>query len=120
MRTCRNCGKTLPNNNIKFCVSCGSASIFDSDTMVSEYKRTCNQCGTVWHSLQTREDALKNEITNYNNRSGSSECCMCAQNKPTKSTAEVKTCASELERLKICPKCNSGNIREEVLVYDKK
>lgn len=117
MRKCSKCGNAPIGSNVKFCNKCGSAEIFDTEGKVSEYKRTCNECGTVWHSLQSREETLKKQIKDNK----SAECCnMCDQNARNKAASEIRSCESELERLKKCPKDQSGNYKEELIVYDKK
>jgi ribosomal protein S27AE len=116
MRSCRNCGKQVPSN-VKFCTSCGSSDIFDSDKQVSEYKRTCNECGKTWHSLSKRENEIFKGIKGVKN----AQCCtMCDANARKESQAKLNTYENEIERLKKCPQCGSGNFKEELIVYDKK
>jgi hypothetical protein len=116
MRTCRNCGKSVAPN-LKFCTNCGSSDIFDSEKQVSEYKRTCNQCGTSWHSLTKRENVITKNIAGVKK----TQCCnMCDANARNKSEQKLNTYEDELERLKRCPKCGSGDFKEELIVYDKK
>jgi hypothetical protein len=117
MRKCSKCGNSPIGPNVKFCNSCGSSEIFDTAGKVSEYKRTCNECGAVWHSLQSRENEIKRNVSNLK----SAECCnMCDANARNKATTDMRNYKDELERLKKCPKCQSGNFREEEITYDKK
>jgi hypothetical protein len=67
--------------------------------------------------LQSREAEINRGIKNHKN----TECCnMCDQNARNEAANKMRTYQSELERLKICPKCHSGNYREEEIIYDKK
>jgi DNA-directed RNA polymerase subunit M/transcription elongation factor TFIIS len=117
MRKCSKCGNAPIGPNVKFCNKCGSAEIFDTEGKVSEYKRTCNQCGTVWHSLTSREAEINKGIKNLK----SAECCnMCDQNARNRASSNMATYKSELERLKECPKCHSRNYSEDEITYDKK
>ena len=118
MKTCQNCGKSLPQN-VKFCTSCGSSNIFDSESQVSEYKRVCNECGTAWHSLMAREDEIKKGINNL--KGTGTQCCnMCDSNAQKNTASKLNSYETELDRLQKCPHCNSGNYKEEFLVYEKK
>ena len=118
MKTCQNCGKSLPQN-VKFCTSCGSSNIFDSESQVSEYKRVCNECGTAWHSLMAREDEVRKGIKDL--KSPTTQCCnMCDSKAQKNSASKIDSFETELDRLKKCPHCNSGNYKEELLVYEKK
>lgn len=45
---------------------------------------------------------------------------MCDANARNKSEQKLNTYEDELERLKRCPKCGSGDFKEELIVYDKK
>jgi hypothetical protein len=83
---------------------------------IQEYRRTCQQCGTIWHSLVSRENQI----------SSSSQCSFClmgtsignsgayGQHQRNKQASE-----SELDRLKKCPKCGSANYVEEIISYNR-
>ena len=97
-------------------------SEFDPEKHVKEYKRKCNQCSKVWHSLASREEELKKQIKS----SGCSEslsACTCSQpgiiaanqSKHTRQTTE-----EILHKLHLCPECSSQNYSEEVLIYEQK
>lgn len=80
---------------------------------IQEFRRTCQQCGTVWHSLVEREAQLGKE-------GGCNRCMMCvdlprgAQWDRNRDAVE-----SELCRLKKCPNCGSTNYVEEILTYHR-
>jgi len=116
MKNCRNCGKSI-TQNVKFCPSCGSSDLFDPAMQVSEYKRTCNECGKSWHSLSKRETEVAKNIKKVK----STQCCnMCDANARKNAESKLNTYQDELERLKKCPQCGSGNFKEDLIVYDKK
>ena len=45
---------------------------------------------------------------------------MCDADARKKTESKINSYETEIERLKKCPQCNSGNYTEEVLVYEKK
>ena len=118
MKVCRNCGKEFPQD-VNYCTSCGSSDIYDSDTLVSEYKRVCNECGTTWHSLATRENEIERGITNI--KGTSTQCCnMCDESTRINNASKLNSYSEEFDRLHKCPNCNSGNYSEELVTYEKK
>ena len=50
---------------------------------VEEYRRTCCQCGTVWHSLKSREKRLENDQC-------SSQCMSCSSGIDTCGTKKLQ------------------------------
>jgi len=91
--------------------------------MVQEYKRTCYNCETVWHSLKTREDTIKagasGEEVHPGQQGGSARSCsycgMCGGTVITMGPWSANGNESELNRLRTCPACGSHNYFEEVL-----
>jgi len=91
---------------------------------VVEYRRTCLQCGKVWHSLASREKYLDKE-KKWNN------CNMCASafgtaggnsyswGTWTQTKRNEHALDSEISKLKQCPNCMSSNYAEEKIVYEK-
>lgn len=45
---------------------------------------------------------------------------MCDANARNQAQSKINTYQDELERLKTCPQCGSGNFKEELVIYDKK
>lgn len=90
---------------------------FDPNKHVIEYKRVCRQCRKVWHSLATREVELQT------NECGEVcwSCVACgdfgAQWQRDRKQEAKKT---DLNQLKTCPECGSGNYTEEKVFYEKK
>ena len=86
---------------------------------VQEYKRKCNQCGKVWHSLVDREKQLEEGV----------KCDACIQTSTalsgnlgsaTQSKRNVAAGQNSLESLRKCPKCGSQNYKEDIISYEKK
>lgn len=92
--------------------------------VVVEYKRTCNQCGKVWHVLEEREKYLERE-KKFNN------CNMCASafstaggntnswGTWTQTQRNEHALESEMNRLKQCPNCMSSDYTETRIEYEK-
>jgi hypothetical protein len=91
--------------------------------MVQEYKRTCYACETVWHSLKSREDAIKSGASagagSVGQPEGSARSCtycgMCGGTVITMGNRGADAGKAELDRLRTCPACGSHNYFEEVL-----
>jgi len=84
---------------------------------VAEYKRVCNECNKVWHSLVERETKL------------SPHACCCSQDSrespflagvtdQTRRNMQAKK--DTLEELRKCPICGSNNYTETIIYYEKK
>ena len=98
---------------------------FDPKKQVKEYKRKCNECRKVWHSLATREEMIQKDIKSNNCSEAIAACGMCGGHwSAFGASAQIRrnkhALTEELERLKKCPKCGSGNYNEKVFIYDKK
>jgi DNA repair exonuclease SbcCD ATPase subunit len=98
---------------------------FDPKTQIKEYKRTCNECKKTWHSLASREEKINAEIKDNSCRSVVAACGMCggsyqALGASNQSKRNEHALTDELNRLKKCPNCGSGNYTEKVIIYDKK
>jgi len=90
---------------------------FDSSKHVKEYKRKCRECNKVWHSLASREE----EVTKNIKSNAFSQCAFCGNpGAQLQAKRNVEANQSELDRLKKCPQCNSGNYSEEVIIYERK
>ncbi len=93
---------------------------------IKEYERTCLQCGTVWHSLKSRETDLK--LSAFQGTLGSCQgslqqcntCGMCGGTRQATSQRNWDANRSELDRLKSCPRCGSHSFSEKILTYDPK
>jgi hypothetical protein len=91
--------------------------------MVKEYKRTCKNCGQVWHSLLSRERELGTKKTGYNLQTvgGTMQACgtcgMCGGRQISQTSRNADAIDAELDRLKRCPNCSSRNYNEEVVDY---
>lgn len=92
-----------------------------------EYQRTCRRCGTVWHSLVKRENALKSKECSASFESCSASLGSCGTIFGDRkiehwgaSGAEAgwennkNNLQRELHRLKSCPKCGSADYSEQI------
>ncbi|MBI4894900.1 MAG: hypothetical protein HY831_00245 [Candidatus Aenigmarchaeota archaeon] len=91
---------------------------FDPKKHVAEFKRTCNQCKKIWHSLANREKKIKDNI-NVNNWGVIGNCCG-DKGAAYQAKRNVEANQTELDKIKKCPKCSSADYKEEPLYYEKK
>ena len=80
--------------------------------MAKEYRRTCNACGKMWHSLVSREQQIERD-EKANNCQVCAQCCNPSAQLQAKRNVEANQ--SELSRLRACPECKSSNYNEEVV-----
>ena len=84
-------------------------------TKVQEFRRTCRACGTVWHSLVSREKQVKT--------SGCLDSCMMCGSSTSNPSAQaqysrnVDASGTELHRLRTCPRCGSSAYDEQVVEH---
>ena len=96
-----------------------SESDFNSKFHVKEYKRKCNECGKVWHSLASREKEIESAkgIANLNQ---AANACACNSGSALQAQRNVNASQDSINKLRSCPECGSQNYSEEVLIYEKK
>lgn len=84
-----------------------------------EYRRTCQVCGKVWHSLVERENQIARNIKSSNCHKGLAACtCSPSGNiEAAQLTRNIEANEGELMRLRNCPQCSSANYKEEVIEY---
>lgn len=92
---------------------------FDLKKHVKEYKRTCKECGKVWHSLASREKQIASDVK-CNACVQASTACSGNMGAATQSKRNVESQQDLLDKLKKCPQCGSANYKEEEIIYDKK
>ena len=90
---------------------------FNPKYHVAEYKRVCNECGKVWHSLVEREKIIQDKMT-------SNFCLMCGTCNSNDSAfaqhnRNLDANANTLTDLRKCPECGSGNYTETTIYYEK-
>ncbi len=95
------------------------------ENIVKEYKRTCKECGKVWHVLTSREEKILQDIKINNSNKVAAGLGMCGGNyaalgAATQTQRNEQALQEELSRLKKCPNCSSGNYSEKVVAYEKK
>ena len=92
---------------------------FDSKKHIKEYKRKCNQCNKLWHSLVSREKEIEDgkKIAAWNQVSNS---CACKSGSALQAQRNVGAYQDSLDKLHKCPECGSQNYTEEIIIYEKK
>lgn len=90
-----------------------------------EYRRTCQVCGKVWHSLPLREKQIESNVkTDAGMMCGGAmqNCGTCGAlggGTAAQASRNLDANQSELQRLKSCPECSSVNYKEEVIEHAK-
>lgn len=92
--------------------------------MVAEFKRTCNQCGKVWHVLASRENYLEREDTcNSCNQCSSALGTMggnyVSWGTWTQTKRNEHAIKAEKTKLKQCPDCHSSDYSQMTIEYEK-
>lgn len=82
---------------------------------VAEYKRTCNECRKVWHSLVDREKQLTTNL----GVDFCGVCGTCGSPHQAQYSRNFDANNSSLAQLKKCPQCGSGNYTETAIYYEK-
>ena len=91
---------------------------FDPKKHVKEYKRKCNECRKIWHSLTSREQQIEKGIEQNNCNQGAFACCNVGA--AVQSKRNVEAGQEQLDKLRKCPECSSSNYKEEVIICEKK
>ena len=135
MPTCVECGKKVSYFNYKWDIS--SQNYFCSDEcrnkfrekkniekemqkkgMTKEIKCKCNQCGKIWHCLESREKEIEKNIkTNAGIQAGFAFFNVGAA---TQAKRNVEAQQDLLDKLKKCPECGSHDITKEAIYFEKK
>jgi heterodisulfide reductase subunit B len=82
---------------------------------VAEIKRTCNQCGKVWHVLAGREKQLAKNMC----LDSCGLCGTCGSPHQAQYSHNFDSNHNELLETKKCPNCKSSNYEEEIIYYNK-
>jgi len=94
-----------------------TAENYNPKLHVAEYKRVCNQCGKVWHSLVDREKQIAQKMM-------SNSCLMCGNTCSGSGFGQYSrnfdANQDSLTALKRCPQCSSANYTETIIYYEKK
>ena len=84
--------------------------------LTKEYKRKCNRCGKVWHSLVSDEKSLKSQsVANALIGLGSIGSTFSG----LYSNKSLDT-SDKLSNLKKCPECGSQDYSEEIIEFERK
>jgi len=94
-----------------------NTKLTEKDLKVIEFKRICNECGQVWHSLKNREDALKKE-ENDSACQTSLMACSCRPEATAQYNRNKMAAQTDLNSMKKCPKCGSTNFKETEITFD--
>jgi hypothetical protein len=84
---------------------------------IYEYKRTCNECGKIWYSLQSREKELEHEQCWNSCFTCSSIGDIGAYNQARRNEQSTR---DNLNNLHQCPDCHSVNYKEQLICHEKK
>jgi len=85
--------------------------------IVQEYKRKCNSCGKIWHSLKSEEDQLISG-TKLNALVGLSTALTGNLGTSAQSNRNAQSNKDRLEDLRKCPECGSRNYSEELTEFE--
>jgi len=84
---------------------------------IQEYKRKCNECGNVWHSLVSREAEISRSISKHK----FAACAACGDMGAMSQAERNEDAQTDvLTKLKKCPNCSSQNYEETIISYEKK
>jgi transcription elongation factor Elf1 len=89
---------------------------YDPKIHVAEIKRTCNQCGKVWHSLASREAEL---VANMG-LAACGSCGTCGSPHQAQYNRNVDANSETLHQATQCTNCKSSDYKEEVIYYEKR
>lgn len=87
-----------------------------SKGMIEEIKCKCNQCGKIWHYLESDEKRLKGQAVG-NLLVGGGMCCNPFGTLFLNKSIEA---SREAEKLKKCPNCNSTDITKTPVYHEKR
>lgn len=91
---------------------------FNPKLHIAEYKRVCNGCNKVWHSLVERETKL--DATNRNCCNDSDKANECSVFTNPQAQRNLQARDDSLAILRKCPVCGSNNYTETIIYYEKK
>lgn len=111
-------GKELEEECKKKHIEEEQKKIEEEKNTIREYKRKCNQCGKIWHSLVNREKEISRKSfwgsivsvgTALTGELGTS----------TQSQRNVDAQTEQLDNLKRCPNCGSSDYTEKIIIIKK-
>jgi rubrerythrin len=89
------------------------------NNQVTEYKRKCNQCGKVWHSLVGTERRL-NRRTILDSLVSVGTALTGNLGASTQSSRNADAQIERIENVRKCPNCGSSDYKEEIITFQKK
>ncbi len=92
--------------------------------IAEEFRRSCNSCGKVWHSLVSREVEIeKKELKEglMQGATGLGGCATCGLSlgAAAQHSRNKELYHSEIERLRSCPQCGSKNYEEQIIQFQQ-
>ena len=90
----------------------------ESKGMVKEFKCKCNQCGKIWHYLESREKELEKNIKS--NAGSQAAFALFNVGAALQAKRNVEAQQDLLDKLKKCPECGSHDITKENIYYKEK
>ena len=92
---------------------------FEIEMQVKEFKRKCNRCGKVWHSLVEREKQIRTNSI-FSGIVGVTTALTGNINASTQTHRNMDAQTQWLDSLKKCPNCGSTDYKEEIITFKKK
>ena len=97
----------------------------DSRDVPTEYRRTCRNCGRLWHSLVAREKEVESKEIGEGLMQGATGMAGCGTCGLTLGAASQHSRNremhhSELQRLRTCPQCGSANYDQQIILFDNR
>lgn len=94
-------------------------AIDETKNKIMEYKRKCNQCGKIWHSLVKEEKrAMRGGL--LNSLVGMGTAIGGNLGASTQSSRNADANLESLQNRRRCPNCGSADYTEEIITFKKK
>lgn len=89
---------------------------FDPKKHVKEIKCKCNQCGKVWHYLESDVSQLR--VRGVANALGG--CGTCCNPFSFYMLNKANEAGDQIKKLQRCPECNSSDVTKKTVYHEKK
>lgn len=87
--------------------------------MTKEIKCKCNQCGKIWHYLESRVKEIEKDISS-NADLQMAGVTLFGMGAAIQAKRNLEAQKDLLDKLKKCPECGSHDIKKENIYYEKK
>ena len=88
----------------------------EHEEKIKEIKCKCNQCGKVWHYLESRKKQLKQQITGNTLFT----CATCCSPFAMFTANKANDLRKQLEDLEKCPECGSADVTIKEIWHKKR